>query len=64
MKRLLPPALAATLKLTQNIPIRMQSFVNIHIESKPALPEQMIIYKHAFLFHKLYNTEIPEIEWI
>ena len=41
----------------------MQSFVNIHLECKLALPEQMIIYKHSILLHKLYNTELPEVEW-
>ena len=42
----------------------MQSFVNIHTECNRALPEQMILYKHAILLHKTYNQKIPEIEWI
>ena len=42
----------------------MQSLVNIHIECKHVLPEQMIIYNHAAMLHKLYNTELPEVEWI
>ena len=42
----------------------MQSFVNIHYECNRALPEQMILYKHAILLHKMYNQKSPEIEWI
>ena len=42
----------------------MQSFVNIHIEYKRTLPEQMIVYKHSILLHKLYSTQLPENEWI
>ena len=55
--------MAAALKLTQNLPNRMQSFVNIHIECKCAILEQMILYKPAILLHKLYKNESPEIEW-
>ena len=42
----------------------MQSFVNLHIECKRALPDQMILYKHAILLHKMYNNQLPETEWI
>ena len=42
----------------------MQSFINLHIECKRALPEQMILYKHAIMLHKMYNSELPEMEWI
>ena len=41
----------------------MQSFFNIHLECKCVLPEQMIVYKHSILLHKLYNTQLPEVEW-
>ena len=57
-------ALAAALKLTQKIANRMQSFVNILIECNRAQPEQMFLYKHSILLHKLYNTELPETEWM
>ena len=63
LKQLLLSASAAALKLTQKIPNRMQSFINIHIECKRALPEQMILYKHSILLHKLYNNKLPEVEW-
>ena len=42
----------------------MQSFVHIHEECKPALPERMILYKHAIMLHKIYNIELPEFEWM
>ena len=42
----------------------MQSFVNLHIECKRALPDQMILYKHAILLQKMYNNQLPETEWI
>ena len=51
LKQLLLSALATALKLTQHIPNRMQSFIDIHIECKRALPEQMILNKHAILLH-------------
>ena len=64
LKQLLLSASATSLKLTQNIPNRMQSFFNIHIEFKHALQEQMVIYKPAILLQKLRNIELAEIEWI
>ena len=51
-------------QIVTNCPNIMQSFAKIHIKCKHALPEQMIIYKHAILLHKLYNTASPETEWI
>ena len=64
LKQLLLSASSNALKLTQTFPNRMQSFINIHTECNRALPEQMILYKHAILLHKTYNQKIPEIEWI
>ena len=64
LKQLLLSASATALKLTQNITIRMQSFINIHIECKRAPLEQIILNKHAILLRKLCNTELPKIEWI
>ena len=64
LKQSLLSASATALKITQKVQNRMQSFVNIHLECKRALPEQMIVYKHALLLHKLYNKNSPETEWI
>ena len=55
---------ATALKLTQKAQNGMQLFNNIHIECNPTLPEQIILYKHAILLHKMYNLKIPEIAWI
>ena len=43
--------------------IQCKSFINVHIECKHALPEQMILYKHAILLHKVYDVELPAVEW-
>ena len=32
------------------------------MECKHALPEQMILFRHAILLYKLYNIAIPEME--
>ena len=64
LKQLLLSASATALKITQKSQNRMQSFVSIHLECNRALPEQMIVYKHALLLHKLYNKNSPETEWI
>ena len=42
----------------------MQSFINIHKECNRATPERMSLYKHALLLYKLYNTNLPEMDWI
>jgi hypothetical protein len=64
LKQMLLSASANALKLTQNNPNYMQSFVDIHKSCKRALPEQMILYKHAILLYKLYNENLPETDWL
>ena len=56
LKQLLLSTSAAALKITQRAPNPMQSFINIHTECKRALPEQMMIYKHSIMLHKLNCT--------
>ena len=41
-----------------------ESFKNIHATCKRATPDQYILYKHAILLHKLYNTHLPVTDWI
>ena len=41
----------------------MESFINIHVNAKRATPEKFMIYKHAILLHKLFNTQTPQMEW-
>ena len=60
LKQILLSASAIALKLSQPITNRMQSFINVHIECKRAQPEQIMLYKHAILIHKLYNEKFPE----
>ena len=57
-------ASARALKVSQRAPDRFESFVNIHTACKRALPNQLIIYKHSILLHKIYNTQIPKMDWI
>ena len=64
LKQMLLSASANALKLTQNNPNYMQSFIDIHKSCKRALPEQMILYKHAILLYKLYNENLPETDWL
>ena len=52
------------LKLSQTSPSFMKTFVNIPKECKRSQLEQMIIYKHAILLHKLYNKNCPERDWL
>ena len=64
LKQILLSASANALKLSQHVPNQMQSFISIHEECKRALPEQMMLYKHAIMLHKLYDENYPETEWL
>ena len=64
IKQLLLSASAHALKLTQKYVHPMQSFENIHKECNRATPEKMHLYKHALLLYKLYNTNLPHVNWI
>ena len=57
-------ASANALKLSQPVTNQMQSYVDVHIECKRAQPEQMMLYKHAIMLHKLYNENFPEMDWL
>ena len=48
----------------QNTPGPMQSFVNFHHTCKRATPSQTMQYKHSIVLHKLFNTQIPTMDWI
>ena len=64
IKQHLLSASANALKLAQHVPDRMESFINIHVNAKRATPEIFLLYKHAILLHKLFNTQIPQMEWV
>ena len=40
------------------------SFENIHTMNMRATPEKMMLYKHALLLHKIYNSSDYSEEWI
>ena len=50
--------------MSQRNPNTFESFNDIHVSCKRATPNQMIVYKHAILTHKLYNLEQPRADWI
>ena len=64
LKQLLMSASANALKLSQPVTNQMQSYVDVHKECKRAQPEQMMLYKHAIMLHKLYNVNFPEMDWL
>ena len=55
---------AKALKISLTNPDPMESFVNIHQICKQALPNQILEYKHAIIFYKLYNVQIHQMDWI
>ena len=64
LKQHLLSAWALALKLSKTNPDPLESFVNIHKSSKRAQPEQLLVYKHAILLHKIYNEKIPSMDWV
>ena len=63
IKQHLLSASANALKIAQNHPDRMESFINIHNNAKRATPEKLLLFKHAVLLHKLFNNQTPSLEW-
>ena len=64
LKQLLLSASTNALKLCQRTPDMYESFINIHKSCQRATPNQMIVYKHAILLHKLYNNNLPKADWV
>jgi hypothetical protein len=64
LKQLLLSASANALKLCQRTPNMYESFINVHKSCQRATPNQMIMYKHAILLHKLYNNNLPKADWV
>ena len=63
-KQHLLSASANALKLAQRYPNRMESFLSVHKTLNRAPPENFLTYKHAVLLHKLFNTQLPSLEWV
>ena len=62
-KQKLLSASASPLKLMSWNCDSMLSYEKLHYVNQRATPEQMIVYKHAILLHKVYNSESMSIEW-
>ena len=39
-------------------------FEKLHEMSNRATPEKMLLYRHALLLYKIYNSEDHSLEWI
>ena len=57
-------ASANALKISQRNPDPMESYINVHINCKRALPNQMMEFKHSVLLHKIFNTQQPVMDWV
>ena len=54
---------ANAIKMCMKFDCRRISFVNIHAMNKRATPEKYLIYKHALMLFKLYNSIDYSVEW-
>ena len=41
----------------------MQSFINVHIECKRALPGANDLVQYGMLLHKMDKLKLPKVEW-
>ena len=64
LKQQLLSASARALKVCMTNPDLMISFIRIHEINKRGTPNQLMIYKHSLLLHKLYNQNWLEVEWL
>ena len=55
---------ANALKLTQKNPNFYESYINVHKSCNRGHPNQMIVYKHVILLHKIYNSYCPQMDWV
>lgn len=62
-KQKLLSASAAPLKLITVNYDRMISHEGLHYLNQRATRDQMTIYKHALLLHKIYNNKTKSIDW-
>ena len=57
-------ASSAPLKLTSKDYNYMISFKNLHYMNNRATANQITLYKHALLLHKLYNCNTTSYDWL
>ena len=63
-KQLLLVASAKALRLCIKYQNKVFSYVDIHKITKRATPNQILLYKHAILLFKLYNSIDTTQEWV
>ena len=64
LKNQIKSASANALKMCTPSYHRFMSFEKLHKINNRALPDQMMVYKHALMLFKLYQFRTPTIEWI
>ena len=64
LKQHLLSASARALKTSLTNPNPFVSFIDVHNLCNKALPSKVLEYKPAILLHKIYNTQIPQMDWI
>ena len=62
LKQTILSASANALKISQRIIDPMESFINVHKSCERAHPEQLLMYKHAIMLHKIYSNNFPETD--
>ena len=63
-KRMLLSASANALKLCNSNYDPNISYIDLHILHKRALPNRFCFYRHCLLLFKVFNTSIPEKDWL
>jgi hypothetical protein len=63
-KQLLMSASAKALRICINDNSTVYSYVNMHKITNRATPSQILVYKHAILLFKLYNTINSTSDWV
>ena len=64
LKHLLLSASANALKVSYNTYDQSISYLELHIQSKRALPTELCVYKHSLLLYKVMREEQPKRDWI
>ena len=64
LKQKLLSSSARALKCCMKSNCEMIFFEDLHLVSSRATPQNLMIYMHELLLHKLYNGNIHDTEWI
>ena len=63
-KQLLMSASAKALRICVNDQSTIYSYIDMHKITNRATPSQILVYKHAILLYKLYNTINSTSDWV